>query len=182
MAGRGFIHDKLDIKFLILYITARIIEPVPFNTILELALCDEGVDYFDFSECMRDLVDSAHLTLSEDGLYAITDKGLRNSEICESSLPYSVRLRCDRDLDVWNRKLRRKHQVRACSEKRENGTYTVHMSLDDDLGNIMDLKLMAVQENMAQAFMDHFQKNPERIFTEVMKLMLSEPSDDTDAR
>ena len=30
MAGYGFIHDKLDIKFLILYIAARVIEPIPF--------------------------------------------------------------------------------------------------------------------------------------------------------
>lgn len=182
MAGHGFIHDKLDIKFLILYIAARIIEPVPFNTILELALCDEGVDYFDFSECMRDMVDSDHLTLSEDGLYAITEKGIRNSEICESSLPYSVRLRCNKELEIWNRKLRRKHQVRATSAKRDNGTFTVHMCLDDDLGNIMDLKLLAVQENMAQVFMEKFQKNPEYIFTEIMKLMLSETPDEAGSR
>ena len=87
----GFIHDKLEIKFLILYITARVIEPIPFDTVWDLAMCDEGVDYFDFSECLADLVKTGHLTLSEDGLYAITDKGLRNSRICESSLPYSVR-------------------------------------------------------------------------------------------
>ena len=42
----GFIHDKLEIKFLILYITARVIEPIPFDTVWDLAMCDEGVDYF----------------------------------------------------------------------------------------------------------------------------------------
>lgn len=83
----GFIHDKLEIKFLILYITARVIEPIPFDTVWDLAMCDEGVDYFDFAECLSDLVRTEHLTLSADGLYAITDKGLRNSRICESSLP-----------------------------------------------------------------------------------------------
>ena len=39
MAGRGFIHDKLEIKFLILYITARVIEPIPFDTVLDLTMC-----------------------------------------------------------------------------------------------------------------------------------------------
>ena len=29
MTGYGFIHDKLEIKFLILYITARVIERFP---------------------------------------------------------------------------------------------------------------------------------------------------------
>ena len=121
MAGPGFIHDKLEIKFLILYIAARIIEPIPFDTVLDLTMCDDAIDYFDFSECLADLVKTEHLTLSEEGLYGITDKGLRNSAICESSLPYSVRLRCDRNLEVWNRKLRRRNQVKANWEQRRNG-------------------------------------------------------------
>ena len=74
MPGPGFIHDKLEIKFLILYLAARVIEPVPFDTMLELTLCDDAIDYFDFSDCLADLVKTEHLTLSDDGLYAITDK------------------------------------------------------------------------------------------------------------
>ena len=92
MARMGFIQDKLEIKFLLLYIASRLIEPVPFEAMQELAMIDDGVDFFDFSECMNDLVTSGHLTLSEDGLYAITEKGLRNGQICESSLPYSCLL------------------------------------------------------------------------------------------
>ena len=178
MAGRGFIHDKLEIKFLILYITARVIEPIPFDTVLDLTLCDDAIDYFDFSECLADLVKTEHLTLSEDGLYAITDKGLRNSRICESSLPYSVRLRCDKNLASCNRKLRRKSQVRASYEKRPNGTYTVKLNLDDDMGSVMDLKLMAVREDMAKMLTERFRKTPERIYTELMNALLSSDEDD----
>ena len=53
MTARGFIQDKLEIKFLILYLAARVIEPVPFDTLLDLTLCDDAVDYFDFSECLQ---------------------------------------------------------------------------------------------------------------------------------
>ena len=177
MAGRGFIHDKLEIKFLILYITARVIEPIPFDTMLDLTMCDDGVGYFDFSECLRDLVDTEHLTLSQDGLYAITEKGLRNSRICESSLAYSVRLRCDKNLEVWNRKLRRKNQVKASWEPRSNGTYTVRLSLDDDAGNLMDLKLMAVREDMAVMLAERFRKTPEKLYSEIMNILLSDGQD-----
>lgn len=48
MTARGFIQDKLEIKFLILYLAARVIEPVPFDTLLDLTLCDDAVDYFRF--------------------------------------------------------------------------------------------------------------------------------------
>ena len=179
MTGRGFIHDKLEIKFLILYITARLVEPVPFDTVLDLTLCDDAIDYFDFSECLADLVKTEHLTLSEDGLYAITEKGLRNSHICESSLPYSVRLQCDKNLASCNRKLRRKSQVRAGCEKRENGTYTVALALDDDMGSVMDLRLAMPREDMAKELADRFRKNPERLYSEIMRvLMSSEPGED----
>ena len=52
MAGRGFIHDKLEIKFLILYIASRVIEPIPFDTVLDLTMCDDAIDYFDFSDTL----------------------------------------------------------------------------------------------------------------------------------
>ena len=154
----GFIHDKLEIKFLILYITARVIEPIPFDTVWDLAMCDEGVDYFDFAECLSDLVRTEHLTLSADGLYAITDKGLRNSRICH---------------------LRRKSQVKASTEKRPNGTYTVRLELSDDMGSVMDLRLAIPREDMAAMLTERFQKSPERLYGEIMRaLMSSEPEDE----
>lgn len=167
----GFIQDKLEIKFLILYIMDRLQEPIPFETILDLAMCDDGVGYFDFSECLADLVKTEHLTLSS-GLYAITDKGRRNSAICESSLPYSVRLRCDRNVDACNRRLRRKRQVQSAWEKRPNGTCTVRLTLDDDMGSVLDLKLMIPREDMARALAERFQKAPERIYGQIIDILL----------
>ena len=178
MAGRGFIHDKLEIKFLILYIAARVIEPIPFETVLDLTMCDDAIDYFDFSECLNELVKTDHLTLDEEGLYAITERGIRNSKICESSLPYSVRLRCDKNITVWNRKLRRKNQVRATTEKRDNGTYTVRLCLDDDMGSMMDLKLMVVREDMAKVVSDRFKNAPEKLYGDIVKLLLEEPEEE----
>ena len=70
--GVGFIRDKLEIKFLILYIAARVSEPLPLEGMQELTMCDDGIDYFDFSECLNDLVQTEHLRLTEEGRYAIS--------------------------------------------------------------------------------------------------------------
>ena len=174
MPGKGFVQDELDLKVLILYIAARVIEPVPFDTILDLTLCDDAIDYFDFSECLRDLVDTGHLTLSEEGLYAITEKGLRNSKICESSLAYSVRLRCDKNLEAWNRKLRRKNQVKAAYEKRSNGTFTVKLNLQDDMGELLGLQLKVPREDMAKAVATRFKKTPERLYSMLLSMLLQD--------
>lgn len=170
----GFIQDKLEIKFLILYIAARVVEPVPFDTVLDLTLCDDAIDYFDFSECLRDLVDTGHLTLSPDGLYSITEKGMRNSKICESSLAYSVRLRCDKNLEAWNRKLRRQKQVRASQDQRPNGTYTAKLSLEDDMGQLLDLKLMVPRQDMAKAVCQRFQESPEQLYSAILSFLLQD--------
>ena len=87
MSEFGFISGRLEIKFLILYIAARVAGPVPFEVLQELSMCDAGVDYFNFSECLADLVRTGHLSQDDQGLYAITKKGLRNSAATESSLP-----------------------------------------------------------------------------------------------
>ena len=170
----GFIQDQLEIKFLILYIAARVVEPVPFDTILDLTLCDDAIDYFEFSDCLADLVRTGHLTLSADGLYAITEKGRRNSAICETSLPYSVRVRCDRNLEGWNRKLRRQRQVRASAEQRPNGTYTVKLALNDDKGSVMDLRLMVVDQAQAKAVAQRFRKSPEQLYGQIIRLLLED--------
>ena len=170
----GFIQDKLEIKFLILYIAARVEEPVPFDTILDLTLCDDAIDYFDFSECLDDLVRTEHLTLDSSGLYTLTDKGRRNGAACESSLPYSVRQRCNRNLAEWNRTLRRRRQVRATTEKRPNGTYTVRLQLTDDKGGVMDLRLMVVDQAQAKAVAKRFQEAPEKLYGQIIRLLLSE--------
>ena len=167
----GFIHDKLEIKFLILYITARVIEPIPFDTVWDLAMCDEGVDYFDFAECLSDLVRTEHLTLSADGLYAITDKGLRNSRICESSLPYSVRLRTDKNVAEYNRRLLRRNQVQSRVIPRENGSYVVELRLRDDVDSILHLELTAATEAMARDLADRFRQDPEGVYTRLLSAL-----------
>lgn len=164
----AFIHDNLEIKFLILYIAARVSRPIPVEGMQELTLCDSGIDYFSFSQCLNDLVRTEHLTLSDDGLYAITPKGLRNSEICESSLPMSVRLLTDRNVAAYNQMLLRKEQVRAQVTPRENGTYTVTLHFSDDVDELLHLELMAATRDLAQGLADQFQKNPEQFYTRLM--------------
>jgi len=53
MDQHGFIHEKLDIKLLILFILSRLPAPVDRGTLDELCQqCDDGVGYFDYSDCL----------------------------------------------------------------------------------------------------------------------------------
>ena len=169
----GFISDKLEIKFLILYIAARLIEPVPFEMLQDLAMCDEGVDYFDFSQCLADLVRTEHLTCQND-LYAITAKGRENSKICESSLPYSVRMQAEKNIVTYNQHLRRCALVTATTTVRDTGGFTVTLSLSDELENVMKLELLVTKESMAKELENRFRKDAENLYSRIIQVLYEE--------
>ena len=179
MTRMGFIQDELDLKLLVMYIMARAAGPITFLQLYDIALCDAGVDYFSLNQAVQHLVTTGNLQKDGD-LFSPTEKGRRNSEICETSLPYSVRLRCDKNLSVCNRALRRKNQVKSSTEPRANGTYTVSLSLDDDMGNVMDLKLMVPREDMGKILAARFRKAPEKLYSEIIDLLLNRDEDDED--
>ena len=167
MPSFGFISDKLEIKFLILYIMARVVEPVPFEMIQELSMFDGGVDYFAFSECLADLVRTEHLTL-RDGLYAVTDKGRRNSAVCESSLPYSVRIAAEQKLALCNEQLKRRALVKASVVPRDRGGYEVSLSLSDELDELMHLKLLVTRQDMALELQKRFRESAEELYAGIL--------------
>lgn len=178
MAHIGFIQDKLEIKFLILYVASRLIDAVPFEAMQELTMVDDGVDFFDFSECLSNLVSTGHLTLSDDGLYAITEKGLTNGRICETSLPYSVRLTADKNITIYNQKLKRRAQIKSTVAPRENGTYTVTLSFTDDADEpLLRMELMVPKEVMARDLATRFTKNAEQLYSGVLNALFEEPKE-----
>ena len=170
----GFIRDKLEIKFLILYVAAGVAEPMPLSDVQALTMIDDGIDYFDFSQCLSELVKTDHLRLNEHQQYVITPKGLKNSAICESSLPYSVRLRTDRNIEEYNKELLRQAQVQGKAIPRENGTYTVELKLSDDVDSLMQLELMVATEEMAKDLAERFRKDPEHLYARVLEALYEE--------
>ena len=173
MPRYGFIHDKLDIKFLVLYLTARLAGPVDFATLTELTMCDAGVDYFEFAEAVSELVKTGHLTLEEDR-YAITDKGRKNGAICESSLPYSIRVKCDRNVAKLNSRLRRDAQVRSERVPRGDGTFTLVMALDDEHGNLLTIEMLDATEQQCDRLSEQFKAHPEQIYNGVLDVLLTD--------
>ncbi|MDE7243203.1 MAG: DUF4364 family protein [Oscillospiraceae bacterium] len=171
MSDFSFINDSLEIKCLILYIAARTIGPVPFEVLQEMSMCDNGVDYFNFSECLADLVRTGHLARDEEGLYGITDKGRHNAAATESSLPYTVRAQAEQKLIACNEQIKRKALIGAGIEERETGGYTVALSLSDELDNLMELRLLVTRRELAAQMQDRFRADAEDIYAKILALL-----------
>lgn len=171
MPRYGYIRDKLDVKVLVLYLTSRTAAPIDFPTLTDLSMCDEGVDYFMFSEAVSDLIESGHLLLAEQR-YSITEKGRKICSICENDLPASIRQKCDRNLAVLNARLRQEAQIRTeINPRANNDGFTIRLILDDNDGNLMTVELYSPTEEQATKLATAFRNCPERIYRSLVSAL-----------
>lgn len=176
MAPAGYIQSELDLKLLILYIMARTAEPVTIMQLWEVALCDGGVDYFSLTEAVDHMVQTGQLS-KENDRFSITEKGQRNSEICQSSLPYSVRRHCDESLASVNRLLRQEAQIKTDISDNTDGTCTLHLCLNDIETPLLKLELLTPSQDQAQAMAKKFRADPARLYLHITRLLTEQEED-----
>ena len=174
MGQVGFITDKLEIKLLILYIASRLVGAAPFEMLQDLSMCDEGVDYFAFSECLADLVRTEHLAIDEDSRDTITEKGRLNCAACETMLPYSVRMQVEKNIVSHNELIKRRSLVGAKIEERGKGGYTVTLSLSDEHDPLMKMELLITREDMAKQLRRKFENNAEVLYSKILSLFFDD--------
>ena len=169
MDNFGFIHEKLDIKILILFILRRLPGTVDPETLLELCQCDEGIGYFDYSDCLSELVETGHITESEEG-YTITEKGARNADAVESGLPYSVRARALRRIAPVEERLRRMAMITAQHSQDEKGCM-VELAVSDDKGELIHLHLLCASDEQAKKIEKNFRRDAESYYQKIVELL-----------
>ncbi len=172
MTPVGFIRSKNEIKYLILYITERLIAPVSFETLQELTMFDPAIEFFEFTECVNYLERTGHLSLSKDDLYAITEKGVLNGRACAEEIPFSVRLAADKLTEAYNQKVRRARQVQSKIKPRANGTLSVELRFNDDLGlPLWRLEVAVPNEEKANDLVNRFEDHPEKMYSEQIAML-----------
>ena len=174
MQRLGFIHDMMDVKVLILFVTARSGYPMTMQEIYELCYQDECLSYFDVCTAIPQMVKTGHLREVDAEHYEITDKGRSDGALVEDSIAFSVKQRAENAVARFNRQLRRSSFVKTRLIARENGDYSVMMSLDDEMGNLMTLELAAPNERQAMRLGRLFEKKAEIIYNLTMTELLQE--------
>ena len=172
MQRLGFIHDMLDVKVLILYVTARSNYPLTTMEIYELCYQDECLSYFDICTAVPEMVTTGHLQEIDDGHFEITEKGRETAALTEDSIAYTVKQRAENAVARFNRQIRRKSFVKTQVIPRDGGDYSVLLSLDDESGNLMTLELMAPDQRQAVRLGRLFEKKAEAVYNLTMTVLL----------
>ena len=177
MRRLGFIHDMLDVKVLILFVMARVSYPVNMQEIYELCYQDDCLSYFDVCTAVPEMVKSGHLKELENECYGITDKGKADGSLTEDSIAYTVKQRAENAVARFNRQIRRSSFVKTQIIPRETGDFSVIMSLDDEMGNLMTLELVAPDQRQAVRLARLFENKAENVYNLTMTELLDEEDD-----
>ena len=170
MEGYQNMQEKLDIKILILFVLRRLPDAVSGEQLSDIALSEGNVGYFGYAECLAELVDSGQVDKTGN-MYKITERGARNCEIVETSLPHTVRRQLEKNLTPLAEAMRRRAMIRATHEL-DGNTCRAHLALSDGLGEIMELRLLCGGEEQAKKLEENFRNNAERYYTEIMEMLL----------
>jgi hypothetical protein len=172
MQRLGFIHDMMDVKVLILYVTARCQYPLTMQEVYELSYQDDCLSYFDVCTAVPELVRSGHLREVDGEKYEITEKGRQDGELTADSIAFTVKQRAENAVARFNRQIRRSSFVKTQVTPRESGDFSVVMSLNDEFGNLMTLELMAPDQRQAVRLSKLLEQKAEEVYNLTMMELL----------
>ena len=115
--------------------------------------------------------------MAREEKYVITEKGRQTLSLTEDSIAFTVRQRAENAVARFNRQIRRSSFVKTQIIPREGGDYSVVMSLDDDMGNLMTLELLAPNQRQALRLSRSFEKKAEDVYNITMMSLLDNEED-----
>lgn len=165
----GFIHERLDIKILILFVLRRLSGPVDQETLRGLCQFDDGVGYFDYADCLSELVENGNVEETEEG-YVITEMGAANADAVEKTLPFSVRSKALKLIAPVEERLRRAAMITAKHSNDMDGC-KVTLAMSDGKGEIIHLELLCAGEEQAKRMEKNFRRNAEGYYQKLTELL-----------
>jgi hypothetical protein len=174
MQRLGFIHDMMDVKVLILYVTSRSNYPMTIQEIYDVCYVDDCLSYFDVCTAVPEMDKSGHLLPVGEERFEISPKGKEAGELTADSIAYTVKQKAENAISRYNRQIRRSSFVKTQTVQREGGDYSVIMSLDDETGTLMTLELVAPNQRQAVRLARLFEGKAEEIYNLTMTELLDD--------
>ena len=172
MQRLGFIHDMIDVKVLILFVAARANYPMSVQEIYETCYVDDCLSYFDVCTAIPQMVETGHLKEVEEEKYVITERGREDGGLTADSIAFTVRQKAENLINRFNRQLKRSSFVKTQIIPRDKGEFSVIMTLDDEVSNLMTLELVAPDQRQAVRLARLFEKKAENVYNLTMAELL----------
>lgn len=174
------LKDKNDIKIFILYLLKNLNYPLDFNTIGDIVVQDEFVNYFDFAECFAELLDSGNIEQirspdkgksSKGELYRVTETGITIAEQLQSSLLNMIK---EKSLKSALRMLSFKSRgsdVSCKTAEREDGRYDLLCEVSENGCKLLELGMIIDTKYQLDKMVYNFNERPEVVYRGIISLL-----------
>ncbi len=166
--------NSIDVKVFILYLLNNVGMPLEFDTVNDIVLQDEFVNYFDFAICFSELLDNGQITEIKDGekiLYIISESGKETLESYESELLPITKERALRSaLRLISFKLNG-NRIQSSITESANGGYNLNCSIVDKEKTLFSLNVHLNDKNYAEKMRANFEDRAEIIYRGSLSLL-----------
>lgn len=184
------LREKNDIKIFILYLLKNLNYPLDFNTISDIVVQDEYVNYFDFAECFAELLDSGNIeqlhaplpdeqqgnearrsAKGNDDLYRITENGIQVVEQLQSNLLNMIK---EKSLKSAMRLLSFKSRgsdVKCSYTERTDGKYDLKCEVIERDCKLLELGLVIENKYQLDKMVYNFNQRPEVVYRGIISLL-----------
>lgn len=167
------LQKKTEIKVYILYILKNIGYAVDFNTLNDAVTSDELVNYFNFSECFAELVDTGNIaedTTENTPKFIITSQGIHVADNLLYMLIPGVQrsaLACATRLTSFE-----KRGATVTSGHTEDGKgYIYSFSIEEKGEKLLDLKIRIANKEQLERIEANMKTNADNSYKSIMALL-----------
>lgn len=174
MPSNGLIRESAEIKLLLLYILRRMPAPIDSDMLFELCRCDLGFGYFEYVQCLHELIENKNIIENDDGDIFISRGSIPGIDTLQSTLPYTVRKKAEEIIAPAVELIKRNENIIAeCSSARD-GCYTARLALSDGQDTILDMSLLCSDKDQAKRIKKNFRKNAENFYLRLIEELSEE--------
>ena len=176
MFQQGSITDEERSRLLILYGLKALGQLIPYDSLVELMIDSDEINYFDFVNDFDSLMATGHIdSFENDGIkvVCITPIGEETLETLEKRIPYSIREKTAKGAMKITSKLRFKSQVYAETDKTEKG-YTVTCNILEEDEPMLKLTLGVANKMQAQSIAESFEKDPQKYYAAIVDMFMND--------
>ena len=168
----GGLRDRNEIKILICYLLKTVDKPLSFDSLNEILQKDGLVNYFEFAQCMHELLLTGHIDLAgQDDYYKCTKLGAGTAAMFERRLPLSVREKSVRSAIRLLARIKREAENRVTVSEKPGGGYDVTCTVLDGGDSLLSVGLLVPGRAQAEAVRRRFLEDPELLYKGVIALL-----------
>ncbi len=173
MVAPGGLTDINEVKYLILYVLKMCDVPIPKDTLNDIILNDDLVNYFDYCCAIAEMVVSKHVSVSvvdNEERVLCTPLGIEAVEIFYKDLPLNVRDKASSSAKIMIESWKAKAGIVAYYIKKNN-EFMVRLGLRENTKVIFTLDLFCPNDDQARLICKNFKSNPTKNFMRIITLL-----------